>query len=84
MSSGRNGRAAGAKGSGLGLTAAEEESCLRWQWRLYSTHLRVIKVSNIYGEDVQNRVCPYIQNGGVRAEGERAGGTEREKRWRPM
>eukprot|EP00903_Cladosiphon_okamuranus_P009476 g9030.t1 len=43
MSRGRTGRALGDKGSGSGLTAAEEEACLRWQWKLYSIHVRVIK-----------------------------------------
>lgn len=38
--------AAGGRGRGgrSGLTAAEEEACLQWQWKLYAVYVRVIKV----------------------------------------
>lgn len=37
-------RAGGGRRGRSGLTVAEEETCLHWQWKLYAIYVRVIKV----------------------------------------
>lgn len=62
----KNGRAAGGKGKGSGLMAVEEEACLRWQWKLYSIHVRVIKVTGIKKTDVfRNVSCRHDEKPGA-------------------